>query len=54
MKDEKTACFTQKEPPPPPDQKPACLTIDPHKSGDSWSTKDDKGNETKYTMTAGR
>lgn len=48
-------CFTQKEPPPPPEMKqPVCFKVDAHKPGDSWSTKDDKGAETKYTMTAGR
>lgn len=48
-------CFTQKEPPPPPEMKqPACAKVDAHKAGDSWSVKDDKGNETKYSMTAGR
>jgi len=50
-----TVCFTQKEPPPPPEMKqPFCTKVDPHKPGDSWSSKDDKGNETKLTMTAGR
>ena len=48
-------CFTQKEPPPPPEMKqPFCTKVEEHKAGDSWSTKDPKGNETKFTMTAGR
>jgi len=47
-------CFTQTDPAPAADAAPACLAVDDHKPGDSWSTKDDKGNETKYAMTAGR
>ena len=47
-------CFTQTEPPPAADAKPNCTKIDPHKVGDSWSVKDDKGAETKFTMSAGR
>ena len=47
-------CFTQTEPPPAADAKPVCTKVDAHKVGDSWSTKDDKGKETKYTLTAGR
>jgi hypothetical protein len=47
-------CFTQTDPAPAADAKPACAKVDDHKPGDSWSTKDDKGNETKYSMTAGR
>jgi hypothetical protein len=54
VKPDGTACFTQSDPAPAPDQKPLCLKIDEHKAGDSWSTKDDKGAETKYSMTAGR
>ena len=53
-KEDGTVCFTQTDPAPEPDTAPACLKIDDHKPGDSWSTKDDKGNETKYSMTAGR
>lgn len=55
IKEGDMVCFTQVEPPPPPEMKqPNCFKVDPHKPGDRWSTKDDKGNETKYTMTAGR
>lgn len=52
--DGKTACFTQTEPPPAPDQKPACFPTDSRKAGDNWETKDDKGNVTKWSITAGR
>jgi hypothetical protein len=52
--DGKTACFKQTEPPPAPEQKPACFPTDNRKAGDAWETKDDKGNVTKWTITAGR
>lgn len=52
--DGKSACFTQTEPPPPPEQKPACFATDNRKAGDTWETKDDKGNVTKWSITAGR
>ena len=52
--DGKTACFTQTEPPPAADQKPACFPTDNRKAGDTWETKDDKGNVTKWSITAGR
>ena len=55
VKDDGTTCFTQTEPPPQPEMKqPGCVKIDPHKPGDSWSVKDDKGNEAKFAMTEGR
>jgi hypothetical protein len=52
--DGKSACFTQKEPPPPADMKPTCFPTDNRKAGDKWETKDDKGNVTKWEITAGR
>ncbi len=52
--DGKTACFTQKEPAPAADQKPACFPTDSRKAGDSWETKDDKGAVTKWSISAGR
>jgi len=52
--DGKTACFTQKEPPPAADAKPACFPTDSRKAGDKWETKDDKGNVTKWEITTGR
>jgi hypothetical protein len=53
-KDAETACFTQTDPPPKPDQQPACNKIEAHKVGDSWEVKNDKGEVTKFSMTAGR
>jgi hypothetical protein len=52
--DGKSACFTQKEPAPAADQKPACFPTDSRKAGDNWETKDDKGAVTKWSITAGR
>jgi hypothetical protein len=53
-KDEKTACFTQTEPPPAPDAKPACFEIQPHKPGDSWEVKSPDGKmTTKFRLIAG-
>ena len=51
--DAKIACFTQTDPAPAAGAKPLCLPVDPHKAGDNWSSKDDKGAETKYSLTAG-
>ncbi len=52
--DGKSACFTQTEPPPAADQKPACFPTDDRKAGDTWETKDDKENVTKWSITEGR
>lgn len=52
--DGKSACFTQKEPPPAADAKPVCFPTDSRKAGDTWETKDDKGAVTKWSITAGR
>jgi hypothetical protein len=52
--DGKSACFTQKEPAPAADAKPACFPTDSRKAGDTWETKDDKGAVTKWSITAGR
>lgn len=52
--DGKSACFTQTEPPPAADAKPVCFPVDARQAGDKWETKDDKGNVTKWEITAGR
>ena len=52
--DGKTACFTQKEPPPAPDAKPACFPVDERKAGDKWETKTPDGKAViKYELIAG-
>lgn len=53
-KDDKNACFTQTDPAPAPDMKPACYEVMPRKVGDTWSVKTPDGKaEIKFALVAG-